>query len=162
MSHYEVLGVGPSADETALHEAYLALARRHHPDRAGGDASRMQVINEAWATLGDPVRRARYDRSLAGGTTTAPRPTGPVADVEDDDLDDDSPVRVTVALPRWLSLLPMATFVASLVIGFAAVMTASGQLLGLALMTFALSCMFFLASPFVALFSARRTNGDDR
>jgi hypothetical protein len=161
MTHYEVLGVGPSADDATLHEAYVALARRHHPDRAGGDATRMQVINEAWATLGDPVRRARYDRSLAGGTTTTSRPAAQVADVVDDDLDDDTPVRITVALPRWLSLLPVATFGTSVVVGFAAVMTASGQLLGLAVMTFVLSCMFFLAAPFVALFSARRTSSDD-
>jgi curved DNA-binding protein CbpA len=161
MSHYEVLGVGPSADETALHEAYLALARRHHPDRAGGDASRMQVINEAWATLGDPVRRARYDRTLAAGTATAPRP----ADADDDDLYDDfddAPVRITVALPKWLSLLPVATFAASVAVGFTAVVTASGQLLGLALMTFTLSCVFFLAAPFVALFSARRPKEPSR
>lgn len=157
MTHYEVLGVGPAADEATLHEAYLALARRHHPDRAGGDASRMQAINEAWATLGDPVRRARYDRAI-GGTATAPRSVW----VEDDaapvvdDRDDDAPVRITVALPRWMSLVPVAAFAGSVAVFVLSLMTASGQLLGLAFMLFVLSCVLFLAAPFVALFASRR------
>jgi len=165
MTHYEVLGVGPAADETTLHQAYVALARRHHPDRVGGDATRMQAINEAWATLGDPVRRARYDLGLGGGASTTARPAGPVSEVledDDDDLADDNPVRVTVALPRWLSLLPVATFAASVVIFCFSLMMASGQLLGLAFMTFVLSCVFFLASPFVALFSSRRQHVGER
>ena len=162
MSHYDVLGVGRSADDTALHDAYVALARRHHPDKTGGDASRMQAINEAWATLGDPVRRASYDHTLIAGTTAAPRPAGPVEDVVEDYLDDDMPVRATVALPHWLSLLPVAMFAASVGLVVVSLMTASGQILGLALMTFTLSCLFFLAAPFVALFAARRSNADDR
>ena len=147
MTHYEVLGVGPAAAEATLPEAYLALARRHHPDRAGGDASRMQAINEAWATLGDPARRARYDRAI-GGTATAQRPVG----VEDDD----APVRITVALPRWMSLVPVAAFAGSVAVFVLSLMTASGQLLGLAFMLFVLSCVLFLAAPFVALFASRR------
>lgn len=148
MTHYEVLGVGQAADEATLHEAYLALARQHHPDRAGGDASRMQAINEAWATLGDPARRARYDRAI-GGTPTAPRTVW----VEDED---DEPVRITVVLPRWMSLMPVATFAGSVVVFVLSLMTASGQLLGLAFMLFVLSCVLFLAAPFVALFASRR------
>jgi curved DNA-binding protein CbpA len=167
MSHYDVLGVGPAADESALHEAYVALARLHHPDLTGGDAGRMQAINEAWATLSDPVRRARYDRSLGGGSGHDSRPSGPVADDREaddlgdlDDLDDDAPVRITVALPRWLSLLPVATFAASVVLFSVSLTTSSRQLLGFALMLFVLSCVFFLAAPFVALFSSRRPNGE--
>ena len=157
MTHYEVLGVVPAADEATLHEAYLDLARRHHPDRVGGDAARMQAINEAWATLGDPVRRARYDRSL-GGTATAQRTVWIDDDDEPlvDDREDDTPVRITVALPRWMSLMPAATFAASVVVGVLSMTTASGQLLGLAFMLFVLSCVLFLAAPFVALYASRR------
>lgn len=155
MTHYEVLGVGPAADEATLHDAYLALARRHHPDREGGDATRMQAINEAWATLGDPVRRARYDRSIAPpAAATQPAWT----DDEDLPVDEDAPVRITVALPRWISLLPVATFAASVVVFVFSLMTASGQLLGGAFLLFVLSCLLFLASPFVALFASRRTS----
>lgn len=154
MTHYEVLGVGPAADEATLHEAYLELARQHHPDRAGGDASRMRAINEAWATLGDPVRRARYDRAI-GGPTTAPQAVW-VQDDDEDLADDDAPVRITVVLPRWMSLLPVATFVASVAVFVVSVMVASDQLLALSFMVFALSCLLFLMAPFVALYASRR------
>ena len=46
VSYNETKQVGKSA--------YRTLARRHHPD-AGGDATRMAQINDAWAILGDPV-----------------------------------------------------------------------------------------------------------
>lgn len=78
MSHYDVLGVERTADRATLREAYLRLARAHHPDRAGGDPARMQAINAAWAVLGDPERRAVYDLSLSGGGRSA-APTAPPA-----------------------------------------------------------------------------------
>lgn len=161
MNHYDVLGVGPSADEVALHQAYVDLARRHHPDLVGGDPARMQAINQAWATLGDPVRRADYDRTLRAGVTTGvaqPRPAPPASDDTVDDLDDDNPIRVTVALPRWLSLLPVAMFAVAVLAFAFGLMSSSQPLLGLAMMALILSCLFFLAAPFVALFASRRPN----
>ncbi|MGK2950249.1 MAG: J domain-containing protein, partial [Acidimicrobiales bacterium] len=62
MTLYDELGVPRSAPLAEVRQAYVALARAHHPDRAGGDAARMQAINAAWAVLSDPQRRARYDR----------------------------------------------------------------------------------------------------
>jgi curved DNA-binding protein CbpA len=158
VSHYDVLGVGPTVDQATLHEAYVALARRHHPDREGGDAARMQEINEAWATLGDPARRARYDLALR---STAAPPPPPVPDLdldeaeEPDDLDD-RPVRVTVQLPRALSLLPVAMFAVAVVAFCFGLVSSSQPLLAVALMAFTLSCLFFLAAPFIALFASRR------
>jgi len=67
-SHYEVLGVSASATQAEVRAAYRAAARDHHPD-AGGDAAHMRALNVAWAVLGDPVRRAAYDRALAGAGT---------------------------------------------------------------------------------------------
>lgn len=159
-SHYEVLGVTPAADDATLRRAYVALARQHHPDRAGGDAARMRALNEAWATLGDPVRRARYDRALAlddpgpaAAHTSADRSwVGPEAD----DLDlDDRPVRGAVRLPRWLSLLPAGLFATSVVAFVVGLVLSSEAVVALALMAFVLSCLFFLAAPFVALFASR-------
>lgn len=162
MSHYDVLGVGSSADSDELRRAYVALARRHHPDVTGGDASRMQAINDAWATLGDPARRALYDRSLVPEPRFDTRPAAPGfpdADADADDLDlDDDPVRITVALPRWLSLVPVATFAVSLLAFCLGLVLSSEPLLALALMCFALACVFFLAAPFLALFASRRAN----
>jgi curved DNA-binding protein CbpA len=46
-----------------IRRAYRSLARRHHPD-FGGDVRQMVSINEAWHVLGDPQRRANYNRQL--------------------------------------------------------------------------------------------------
>ncbi len=86
MSHYEVLGVRPTATAAELRAAYLAAARRDHPDRhMGADAAtraraerRMRAVNEAWAVLGDADRRRAYDRARAGPTRPVyPSPTSP-------------------------------------------------------------------------------------
>jgi curved DNA-binding protein CbpA len=60
---YEVLLVSRNADVEVIRAAYRVLARRHHPD-VGGDQRRMTAINEAWAVLGDPIGRRRYDATL--------------------------------------------------------------------------------------------------
>jgi hypothetical protein len=68
-SHYDVLGVVPSADAEEIRRAYVLLARDAHPDRyidASGEVRadaerRMREINAAWHVLGDARRRRRYD-----------------------------------------------------------------------------------------------------
>ena len=79
MTHYEVLGVSPSAGSAEIKRAYRVQARRHHPDVTGTDDAAMQALNQAWATLGDPVRRQAYDRMLGIGVagTAAPQPHQP-------------------------------------------------------------------------------------
>jgi curved DNA-binding protein CbpA len=67
-SLYDFLGVSPDADADAIHHAYRAAARRLHPDTAesgaAGDDEAMRALNEAWAVLRDPARRAAYDATL--------------------------------------------------------------------------------------------------
>ena len=173
MTHYEVLGVGPAVDHATLRQAYLDLARRHHPDHAGGDAARMRAINQAWAVLGDPERRARYDLTLRAPATATPTPQThrrgyepdpayPAGEAVDDlweDLStDDRPVRVTVVLPRWLRLLPIGTFggaIGAFVLGTVFV---SEQLLAAGLMLLVLSVLFFLSAPFIALLAGHRAD----
>lgn len=168
MSHYDLLGVAPDADDATVRRAYVEQARRYHPDRAGGDAARMRAVNDAWATLRDPLSRAQYDLSLRlpSPIPTSPPPAGAAGaephhgyhDHHDShhDLDDDEPIRITVQAPRWLSLLPVALFGASIVSFVVGVVTTAPTLLGLAAVAFVLSCLFFLAAPFVALYAARR------
>lgn len=71
---YDVLGVRPSATPSEIRTAYLAAARRAHPDVAGpsGDDT-MRDLNSAWAVLGDVSARERYDLTLADGPS-APGP----------------------------------------------------------------------------------------
>jgi molecular chaperone DnaJ len=63
-SHYDILGVTPSASPEDIRTAYRRLARLHHPDVSGVDASasEMAAINSAWSVLSDPVSRFNYDR----------------------------------------------------------------------------------------------------
>jgi molecular chaperone DnaJ len=63
--HYTVLGVQRSASAGELRRAFRVLALRHHPDRAGPDATTLfQAIAEAYAVLSDPILRASYDARL--------------------------------------------------------------------------------------------------
>lgn len=72
---YEVLGVRWDAGETEIHAAYVALARRYHPDLHPNDpraGERLIAINAAYELLSDPDRRSLYDRQHAAPTPPAP------------------------------------------------------------------------------------------
>ena len=61
---YARLGVSREASEKGIKTAFRALARSHHPDRAGRDpesAERFKKIREAYETLSDSEKRRRYD-----------------------------------------------------------------------------------------------------
>lgn len=71
---YEVLGVAPTSEDVVIRAAYRALMRRYHPDK-GPDADmsgRAREINAAYAVLGNPDKRARYDGSLAAAGLVKP------------------------------------------------------------------------------------------
>jgi len=58
--HYHTLGVERTATADDIKRAYRRMASQHHPDK-GGDKSRFQEIQQAYAVLGDEQRRAEYD-----------------------------------------------------------------------------------------------------
>ena len=60
MDYYSILGVNKSASPEEIKRAYRKLAMQHHPDR-GGDASKLQEINEAYDTLKNPQKKQEYD-----------------------------------------------------------------------------------------------------
>lgn len=80
---YDRLGVKPSATPDQLKVAWRRAARRWHPDRNPGNqeeaTKRFQDIGFAYAILGDPHQRARYDETLRqetdGRATSQPRGT---------------------------------------------------------------------------------------
>ena len=78
---YELLHVSRDAPTEVIKASYRTLMQRlkMHPD-LGGDSFVAAMINEAYATLTDPDRRAEYDATL------------PPRDVTADDLDADLPV----------------------------------------------------------------------
>lgn len=62
--YYRILHVHPDAPTEIIHASYRTLMQRlrNHPD-LGGDHDNAVLINEAYAVLSDPVRRAAYDTS---------------------------------------------------------------------------------------------------
>jgi curved DNA-binding protein CbpA len=66
---YAILQVSQDADQEVVQAAYRALARRLHPDRSDDPTASAQMarLNAAWETLGDPERRAAYDRTHVAG-----------------------------------------------------------------------------------------------
>lgn len=63
--YYEVLGVTRTANDEELKKAFRRLAMKHHPDRCPDDPraqEHFKEAKEAYEVLGDPQRRAMYDR----------------------------------------------------------------------------------------------------
>ena len=63
--YYKILGVDRQAEEKDIKRAYRKLALKYHPDKNPGDKKaeeRFKQINEAYEVLGDPDKRAKYDR----------------------------------------------------------------------------------------------------
>jgi len=59
---YQVLGVSADAGDDEIRKAYHARARRLHPDVVGESGlDEMRYLNQAWAVLKDPDRRAAHD-----------------------------------------------------------------------------------------------------
>lgn len=75
--YYETLGIERGASAEEIKKAYRQAALRFHPDKNPGDAAaeeRFKRAAEAYAVLGDPDKRARYDRFGAAGVRGAATP----------------------------------------------------------------------------------------
>lgn len=96
-THYQILGLEPTADADAIKKAFRREIARYHPDKVvhlGGEfqemaATRAAELTVAYKTLTDPALRAEYDASLEAGQPPphmpAPRPS-PVPDEPDPEL----------------------------------------------------------------------------
>ena len=63
--YYKTLGVARGADEGAIKQAYLKLAREYHPDKNPDDPAakaKFQEIQKAYEVLSDADKRKKYDR----------------------------------------------------------------------------------------------------
>ena len=154
-THYDVLGVAADASPEEVRAAYRLAARDHHPD-AGGDPGRMRDLNAAWHVLGDPVRRAAYDREL-GRPSPPDRSNGrdepdELFDVElDPDLFDTRPLHETRALSGWWALLPPATVLAAIAALGAAFVFRAPDLMALSGGLFVLALGLFVLAPLRAM-----------
>jgi len=62
---YKILGVTQAASDDEIRKAYRKLAKTCHPDTNPGDKAaeeRFKAISRAYAILGDPAKRKRYDK----------------------------------------------------------------------------------------------------
>jgi DnaJ-class molecular chaperone len=64
--YYLVLGIGRGADLNKIKKAHRRVVKKHHPNvsalQEGGE--KFREIREAYETLGDQVKRRRYDEEL--------------------------------------------------------------------------------------------------
>ncbi len=62
--YYQTLDVARDAPAEAIKKAYRKLARKFHPDvsKEPQAEQRMKELNEAYAVLSDPEKRAAYDQ----------------------------------------------------------------------------------------------------
>jgi hypothetical protein len=67
-SHYALLGLHPAASPAEIRRTYRELSKRYHPDTTDLPTqiatAKFQQLNEAYATLSNPERRAAYDRQI--------------------------------------------------------------------------------------------------
>lgn len=62
INYYEDLGVPRDATPEAIKRAFRLAAQKYHPDRANGDEAWYKTVQAAYDVLGDPIKRAAYDR----------------------------------------------------------------------------------------------------
>ena len=62
VDYYEVLQVSDTAEPETINRVYRIFAQRYHPDnQETGNEARFREITEAYQTLSNPEKRARYD-----------------------------------------------------------------------------------------------------
>lgn len=63
--YYQILGVSKDASADQIKSAYRKMAKQYHPDLHPNDkqaAEKFKECNEAYSVIGDPDKRAKYDR----------------------------------------------------------------------------------------------------
>ena len=65
IDYYRILGVSRDESAEGIRAAFRRLAKMHHPDKGGAQATRFfQEITEAYEVLSDPAQREAHTREL--------------------------------------------------------------------------------------------------
>lgn len=89
--YYEVLGINKGASEDEIKRAYRKMAKKYHPDvnKEPGAEEKFKEVNEAYEVLGDPEKKAAYDRyGFAGVDPNGFASQGGFGGFASDDLND--------------------------------------------------------------------------
>jgi hypothetical protein len=186
VNHYEALGVPQGSEAGEIRRAYLAAARRFHPDfHAGADeatrranASKMQELNQAWEVLGDPASRIAYDRALlsasdpgvarrAAREPEVPEGKGWTPRASDDgwmtDFDAWADERDELApdVPRstgrhLATMAPVGLFATGILVGFVGLALDARPLVAVAVICVLLSAGLFVLLPMFEMVRGRR------
>jgi curved DNA-binding protein CbpA len=76
LTYYDLLQTTENADAETITVVYRSLIKRHHPDVSTNPKANdiAQKLNQAYAILSDPVRRAKYDGELRRTSQHGPKP----------------------------------------------------------------------------------------
>ncbi len=122
-THYDTLGVDPSAPPERIRAAYRDRARQHHPDRASGPVDTMAAVNEAYRVLSDPGRRFEYDRSIGARGSAVGHARSPGASSEVDRPP--TPVVPSRLIPAGPARVPWRLMAVMAVVGSAVILVAA-------------------------------------
>src|SRR5690349_13444278 len=82
IDYYETLQVSPSASPEVIEAAYRGLSKKYGADPDPAVRESRRLLDQAFAVLSDPGRRAEYDRLRNGEPEAAiaapPAPAAPV------------------------------------------------------------------------------------
>ena len=114
-NYYRILHVQPDAPDAVIKSTHRTLMQRMkmHPD-LGGDHAQAVLINEAFAVLSDPDKRAAYDRTLARetgsrGAASRPEPEDTPAPAQAAPTPSHAPTSHTTACGFCGTSLPVAS-----------------------------------------------------
>ena len=67
-THYDLMGLHPSASNIAIRRTYRQLSKKYHPDTTelppAVATAKFQRLNEAYAVLSSPEQRSLYDLKI--------------------------------------------------------------------------------------------------
>lgn len=68
-NYYDILGINKNATQDDIKKAYREMCKKYHPDRTGGDDTKIKEVNEAYDTLSDENKKRIYDaQNSIGGS----------------------------------------------------------------------------------------------